>query len=262
MEVHHHAHTPRKKWTHYFWEFLMLFLAVFCGFVAENEREHLVENKKEKKYILSMMEDLKKDSAFLTRSMNKLIPYHLMWLDSAIQLFQSQDLKVKDRQIYQAYFFGTAWDYDFFPTQRTLSQLHNTGYQLIRNKNAATALSQLEDDYNFYFKWNGYVQDKQNEIDYAARVFADKNVVNSLAMAAFRNAQNDPLIDLKLSDIPMSATISITNNEALKDYVEKLKSYSYYLQANIKPEHFLYLNFIRKTMEVIRTEQNMNYNKK
>ena len=25
MEVHHHAHTDRKKWTHYFWEFLMLF---------------------------------------------------------------------------------------------------------------------------------------------------------------------------------------------------------------------------------------------
>ena len=39
MEVHHHAHTPdshrdKKKWTHYFWEFLMLFLAVFCGFFS------------------------------------------------------------------------------------------------------------------------------------------------------------------------------------------------------------------------------------
>ena len=22
MEVHAHTHTPRKKWTHYFWEFL------------------------------------------------------------------------------------------------------------------------------------------------------------------------------------------------------------------------------------------------
>jgi hypothetical protein len=21
MEVHHHAHTSRKKWTHYFWNF-------------------------------------------------------------------------------------------------------------------------------------------------------------------------------------------------------------------------------------------------
>ena len=34
MEVHAHTHTARKKWTHYFWEFLMLFLAVFCGFLG------------------------------------------------------------------------------------------------------------------------------------------------------------------------------------------------------------------------------------
>jgi hypothetical protein len=31
MEVHAHTHTARKKWTHYFWEFIMLFLAVSCG---------------------------------------------------------------------------------------------------------------------------------------------------------------------------------------------------------------------------------------
>ncbi len=31
MEVHHRAHTARKKWSHYFWEFHMLFLAVFYG---------------------------------------------------------------------------------------------------------------------------------------------------------------------------------------------------------------------------------------
>ena len=29
MEVHAHTHTERKQWTHYLWEFLMLFLAVW-----------------------------------------------------------------------------------------------------------------------------------------------------------------------------------------------------------------------------------------
>jgi hypothetical protein len=38
MEVHQHSHTPRKKWHHYFWEFLMLFLAVTLGFLVENQR--------------------------------------------------------------------------------------------------------------------------------------------------------------------------------------------------------------------------------
>ena len=55
MEVHAHTHTARKKWTHYLWEFLMLFLAVFCGFLAENIREHAVERHREKQFIESFI---------------------------------------------------------------------------------------------------------------------------------------------------------------------------------------------------------------
>src|SRR4029078_11585028 len=63
MEVHHHAHHESKKWTNYLWEFLMLFLAVFCGFLAENQREHMIENQREKKYMNSLIIDLKKNTA-------------------------------------------------------------------------------------------------------------------------------------------------------------------------------------------------------
>ena len=63
MEVHHHAHTSRKKWTHYFWEFLMLFLAVFCGFLAENFREHKVEDLRAKEFAKSLVQDLRNDTA-------------------------------------------------------------------------------------------------------------------------------------------------------------------------------------------------------
>src|SRR6186713_675118 len=63
MEVHHHAHTSRKKWTHYFWEFLMLFLAVFCGFLAEYQLEHKIESDRGKQYIYFFYEDLLTDSS-------------------------------------------------------------------------------------------------------------------------------------------------------------------------------------------------------
>src|SRR5262245_63522466 len=69
MEVHHHSHTERKKWTHYLWEFLMLFLAVFCGFLAENQREHFVEHRQEKQYMKLMMEDLVNDTIQLQKSL-------------------------------------------------------------------------------------------------------------------------------------------------------------------------------------------------
>ena len=62
MEVHHHALTDRKKWTHYLWEFLMLFLAVTLGFFVENQREHIVERQRATQYAKALFEDLEKDT--------------------------------------------------------------------------------------------------------------------------------------------------------------------------------------------------------
>jgi len=72
MEVHHHSHTAGKKWTHYLWEFLMLFLAVFCGFLAENQREHMVEHKREEKFAKRLLSDLEEDSVFLNKRIERL----------------------------------------------------------------------------------------------------------------------------------------------------------------------------------------------
>ena len=63
MEVHAHTHTARKKWTHYFWEFLMLFLAVFCGFLAEYQLEHKIEKERGRQYVISFYEDLVTDTS-------------------------------------------------------------------------------------------------------------------------------------------------------------------------------------------------------
>ena len=65
MEVHAHSHTERKKFTHYLWEFLMLFLAVFCGFLAENQREHYTEKRRAREYAQQMIEDLQNDTLTL-----------------------------------------------------------------------------------------------------------------------------------------------------------------------------------------------------
>lgn len=67
MEVHHHSHSPRKRWTHYFWEFLMLFLAVFCGFLAEYQLEHKIEKDRARQYINSFYRDLKTDTSEFAR---------------------------------------------------------------------------------------------------------------------------------------------------------------------------------------------------
>src|SRR6476620_3563083 len=61
MEVHHPSHSAShaKKWTEFIWEFLMLFFAVFCGFLAENIREHSVERKRAHQFLESMLVDVR-----------------------------------------------------------------------------------------------------------------------------------------------------------------------------------------------------------
>src|SRR5688500_14429728 len=67
MEVHHHAHIhENKKWKEYGFQFFMLFLAVFCGFIAEYLLEHRIEKEREETYIQSMVEDLKTDTALIS----------------------------------------------------------------------------------------------------------------------------------------------------------------------------------------------------
>ena len=57
MEVHHHTHHP-KKISEYFTEFLMLFLAVTLGFLAENLRESYVEKERAHELIFQLKTDI------------------------------------------------------------------------------------------------------------------------------------------------------------------------------------------------------------
>ena len=101
MEVHQHSHTNhgKKNWKSYFWEFLMLFLAVFCGFLTENLREENLEKHKGKEMIISLIEDLKKDTALLNsqliiRKQNKAD------MDSMVILLTAPDIKERGADIY------------------------------------------------------------------------------------------------------------------------------------------------------------------
>src|SRR5689334_9954235 len=127
MEVHHHSHTSRKKWTHYFWEFLMLFLAVFCGFIAENISEHAVEHKRARVYASNLYRELTSD----TSKLQKLI----IWTDSLIKRFDtlcdlSADPSVTSGKLY--FYSGYAGWINFFSSQAsTMEQLKNSGNQRI-----------------------------------------------------------------------------------------------------------------------------------
>ncbi len=256
MEVHKHPHhvTHKKQWGEYLLEFFMLFLAVFLGFIAENLREHSVEQTREKEYIKSMIEDLKIDSAFLNLSITKLIPYHIAWMDSTEYLLNAPNAKGNDRLIYQAFIIGTSWTYDFHPTDRTLSQLRSAGFYLIRNKEAAKVISNLEDVYKLSLSVNILMQNMQNDIDVSAFAFADRSVTKKSTDLAFKNF---PIVNLELTDIPASALIKTGNKQALELYIANLRKYSFYLGTGIQTNYEFELKEITKAIRILEEAYNL-----
>lgn len=92
MEVHHHSHSDRKKWTHYFWEFFMLFLAVTLGFFVENQREHYIEHKRAKVYARSMIVNLETDTSELIQIVHR-GEFAANYLDTFLLLVSSNDIE-------------------------------------------------------------------------------------------------------------------------------------------------------------------------
>ena len=139
MEVHAHTHTARKKWTHYFWEFLMLFLAVFCGFLAEYQLEHKIEKDREKQYMITMIEDLRSDSATFELNIRQRTS-RIKMMDSLIFLINSPERDLKGNDIY---FFARSVSppTNIFPNDRTIQQLKSSGnLRLIRNKDISNEI--------------------------------------------------------------------------------------------------------------------------
>src|SRR6186997_1759672 len=126
MEVHHHAHHEGKRgWNSYIREFLMLFLAVFCGFLAEYQLEHIIEHQREKIYIRSMVEDLKKDTANFNTVINNFLENEAH-LEIVLRGFEEGRNKFSESWTREFVSTARMGFTDFFYTDRTLQQLKNS----------------------------------------------------------------------------------------------------------------------------------------
>ena len=141
MEVHAHSHTARKKWTHYFWEFLMLFFAVFCGFLAEYQLEHKIERDRGKQYIVSFYEDLKYDTLHLAGVINsyKIKAESLKYLSIC---YDSVFAKLPCKNCLNKLYDNSRGFFELRTSDRTLQQLKNAGgLRLLKSADADSIIA-------------------------------------------------------------------------------------------------------------------------
>jgi hypothetical protein len=147
------ASNSKGTWKSYFKEFFMLFLAVFCGFLAENYRESLTAQKVERDYILSLVEDLKMDTA----NLNGYIAFRKeksVLMDSLAQIMLSKDRNLFGNQMY--YLARQVFnDRAFFYSDGTIQQLNNAGsLRLISKRNVVNQLLNYEKKVKVLEEWD------------------------------------------------------------------------------------------------------------
>jgi hypothetical protein len=157
MEVHHHSHDPeshesqsthiKKKWRAYFWEFLMLFLAVFCGFLAEYQLEHQIDRENEERYMSSMVQDLEEDVKNIDVDI-MVRNERIQTADTLTKLILAADYQKNTGRIYYLARKYSVLGYFFFMTDGTMMELKNSGgFKLIRKR---AIVDSLQSYYNFY----------------------------------------------------------------------------------------------------------------
>lgn len=180
MEVHHHPELPhgeKKRFKEYVLEFLMIFLAVTMGFIAENIREHLSDNSKQDEYITGMIKNLGVDTIRL-KEVLKETNIQLNGFDSLINVSKTKlaEIPVQD-SLYLMTSRYIFYANDFKNDDITLTQLRNAGgYRVIKDNNVLDSIAEYEsrikdiDD-----EFNGAVRSLEKVRDNANFLF-DMNV--------------------------------------------------------------------------------------
>src|SRR5258705_9296530 len=166
MEVHHPHHpNHKKKWTGYLLEFLMLFLAVFLGFLAENAREHMVERKKERSLIHLLKKDLASDTAALRSLIREDMPSVNKLADSTVQLMNSSSIKGNEQKIIATWMNATNWN-NFSPNERALSEFKYAGrVDLIEHEEVKDEILRYTQIINFYNNYQSGLIPAEHSVD-------------------------------------------------------------------------------------------------
>ena len=222
MEVHKHPHhvTHKKKWSEYLLEFFMIFLAVFLGFLAETEREHIVEKDRERQFMSSLVRDLQLDTLELAKG-HAFRMVKIAAIDSVISCLGVQQGNLAPAQLYRLsikYFANR----NFFQNSGTLDQLKNSGgLRLINNRMIVDSIEAYDQQVKRMAKRDDFEVDAfmyNNRI--GQKLFDARSIVKAYGFS------DSPLI---LKD----STTSIQLNPGfLDEYVNSLRNYELLIKNN------------------------------
>lgn len=193
-------HNTTKKPKDYFFDFFMLFLAVTLGFFVNNMNENLSERQREKQYMISLINDLKIDTAQI-REIHSSITSLIVSVDSLMKILENKDQKNFTNNLYYFSFKYLNSATFFTSSDRTISQLKSAGgLRLIQKKSQSDSIVQYySSSENVDYNTEYCLKEFNKILDYEKEIF-DFGVLRRHNINSLQN-----LKDLKLLiDDPLS----------------------------------------------------------
>ena len=261
MEVHHHTHAShgKKNWKSHFWEFLMLFLAVLCGFFAEYQLEHKIERDREKQFIKTMVEDLKTDTSKLN-DLIRIRKNRIRELDTLFSLIANDEYVNNGKKLYELYDLPY-WDVlRFFPSDRTMQQLKNGGnLRLIRKMNVSNALIKYDVQVRTLKEYEALQTELANQFNQHIEKLLDPVILHQAKMALVnKRLDADTIIkmDGRLNlptDIKMQ-TLTAAEKKIFLKYIYQVKT----IYLALRRDNILERDLAELTLALILKEYHLN----
>jgi hypothetical protein len=148
----------------------MLFLAVFCGFMADNWREQLSEHHRETTYIKSIIEDIKSDTLESGKTIARLKSMH-NGIDSVLVALTSTEIMENSNSVYRQWTRNLGLEV-FVSNDRTIQQLKNSGeLRLIRNKEVSDGIMRYDQAIKKYNTQSNMMYNAMTNMTYYSQLF-------------------------------------------------------------------------------------------
>jgi len=163
-------HAFAKRARDHFFDFILLFLAVFCGFLADNWREKLSEHQREKIFIRSLIEDVISDTIGSGKTLNRLRTMNA-GLDSVLVLLSDPETVKNSNEVFSLWTKNLGMEV-FVSNDRTIQQLKSNGeLRLIRKKEVSDMIMKYDQTLKRYYTQSDLMYSALTNLTYYSQLF-------------------------------------------------------------------------------------------
>jgi hypothetical protein len=252
MEEHSHPVQQKpKKWKSYFWEFVMLFLAVFSGFMAENYKDYLSEQASAKEYAKALIMDLERDTLSIkdARMQNDLV---VMSIDSISEIIHRGVAEKKVRGDFYYYSQIVSFSPGISINDATFTQLTQSGnLRYFKSPEVITKISEYYVQQRYVIRlWNSESEKRNTAIQIKARVLDNYHYKAYSKLApSLHNPKN-------LTDSLMNKWLPLQTNDkdVLNEFANALENRRFYFNWTKESVFPKYTLQAKELIELLKKE--------